>query len=101
MAKTLNLDSFNEILFGAFKDQSPKAKAEFLAVEIQTAYSMKIVQMEELVKALNEGRSYHEELKLVNNIDGNLDTLAAQLEELEMEHPEIMEEADEEEGETT
>ena len=95
MAKTLNLDSFNEIIFGAFKDQSPRAKAELLAVEIQTAYAMKIQQMEKVIENLNEGRPYHRDLELVNNIDRNLDRLSAQLDELEKAHPEIVGEKEE------
>ena len=91
MAKTLNIDSFNDILFAAFKEQSPKAKAELLIMEIQTAYALKIQHMENVIEALNEGRPYHQELELVNNIDRNLDHMGAQLEELKKAHPEILE----------
>ena len=92
MSKTLNINTFNEIIFGAFKDQSPRAKAELLQMEIQAAYSMKVQQMEEVIEDLNEGRPYHKNLQLVNNIDGNVDVLAEQLDELLKEHPEIKEE---------
>ena len=95
MGKTLNINTFNEIIFGAFKDQSPKAKAELLRMEINAAYTMKIQQMEEVIADLNEGRPYHKNLQTVNNIDGNLDDLAAQLDDLIKEHPEIKEELEE------
>lgn len=92
--KTLNLDTFNEILFEAFKDQTAEAKAELLAAELQAAFAVKIQMMEEVIEDLNRGRPYREHLKKVNNIDGNLDKLAAQLDELEKEHPEIVVDAE-------
>ena len=76
---TLNLDTFNEILFNAIK---PEKRAELLEAEINMAYGIKIQKMEELVIALNECKPYHEILKDVNNIDANCDLLMAQLEKL-------------------
>jgi hypothetical protein len=91
MAK-LNLDTFNEILFSAFKEQSPQNMLELLSVEIQSAYAMKIDQMEKVIADLNNGRPYHQNLQLVNNIDSNLDSLAEKVDKIYEEHPELRKE---------
>lgn len=89
MGKQLNLETFNEILFSAFKEQTPEAEYELYALEIQSAYAMKIEHMERVIADLNEERPYHEDLKLVNNIDSNLDILDKKLSALIEKHPEL------------
>lgn len=80
MNKTLNIDTFNEILFGfgALKDESDME--ELLLHEIEAAYAVKIKNMECLVKCLNEGLPYYEVLKTINNIDSKCDCLMKKLE---------------------
>lgn len=60
MSKELTIESFNEILFGALKDNAKKS--ELIAKELIMAYKMKIEAMEELVTKLNGGLPYHNEL---------------------------------------
>lgn len=86
MSKTLNLDTFNEILFGALKENTKKE--ELLQMEVEMAYGLKIQKMEELVECLNQGKPYHEILQQVNNIDGSCDYLMKQLEEVKGENEE-------------
>lgn len=95
MGKTLNLDTFNEILFGAFKEQTPAAMLELLTVELQSAMAMKIMAMEDVIKDLNQGKPYHQNLKKVNNVDSNLDSLGEKIEKLIQEHPELKKKAEE------
>ncbi len=96
MGKQLNLDTFNEILISAFKDQGPKSIHELYRLELDMAYSTKVEKMENLVEALNNGRPYHKILQEVNNVDSNCDALLKKLQELEEAHPELKEQ---EEGE--
>ena len=76
MSKKLTIESFNEMLFGALKDNVKKSK--LIAQEI----------MEELVTKLNGGLPYHNELQKVNNIDAFLDKLGKLLNEAEQEEKE-------------
>ena len=91
MKKQLNLDTFNEILFGAFKEQTPKNKLELLRMELEFAMTAKIEAMEAVIRDLNEGKvaECHQDLTTVNNIDSNLDALGKQIDELIAEHPEL------------
>ncbi len=92
--KTLNLETFNEIIFDSFKDEyrTPEGLRDLLVTELQAAYSIKIQAMEELVNKLNNGLSYHEQLKVVNNIDSSLDYIGGKLKEIEKEHTELTQE---------
>lgn len=83
MSKKLTIESFNEKLFGALKDNVKKS--ELIAQELSMAYQMKIEAMEELVDKLNGGLPYHNELQKVNNIDASLDKLGKLLNEIEQE----------------
>ena len=96
----LNLDTFNEILFSAFKDehQNPQGMLELLSMEIQAAYGMKIDQMEKVIDDLNNGRPYHENLRLVNNIDSNIDSLVEKVDKIYEEHPELRKEEKDDDG---
>lgn len=91
----MNLDTFNEILFGAFKEQTPAAMLELLTVELQSAMMMKITAMEDVIRNLNKGKPYHQNLRKVNNIDSNLDSLGEKIEKLIEEHPELKKKAEE------
>ena len=42
MGKKMDLETFNEILFSAFKEQSPKALHDLYVMELNTAYGIKI-----------------------------------------------------------
>ena len=95
MGKQLNLDTFNEVLFGAFKEQTPAAMLELLTVELQSAMMMKITAMEDVIRDLNKGKPYHQNLRKVNNIDSNLDSLGKKIEKLIEEHPELKKKAEE------
>lgn len=95
MGKQLNLDTFNEILFGAFKEQTPENMLELLTVELQSAMGMKIMAMEDVIRDLNEGKPYHQNLKKVNNIDSNLDALGEKIDRLIKQHPELKKKAEE------
>lgn len=97
----MNLDTFNEILFSAFKDEhkNPKGKLELLSLEIQMAYGTKIDQMEKVIDDLNNGRPYHKNLDIVNNIDSNIDLLEEKINKIYEEHPELKEEESEDEDE--
>lgn len=79
MSKTLNLETFNQILFGAIKEEN---HLELLEIELETAMYSKIQEMEKLVDALNDNMPYHKILKTINNIDSNCDLLARKIEEL-------------------
>lgn len=80
MNKTLNLDTFNQILFGAIEEEH---HIELLQIELETAMYSKIQEMEKLVDALNNNMPYQKILKTINNIDSNCDLLARKIEELE------------------
>lgn len=86
MSKGLTIESFNEVLFDALKDNVKKS--ELIAYELSMAYQMKIEAMEELVVKLNDGLPYHNELQKVNNIDVSLDKLGKLLKETEQEEKE-------------
>ena len=91
MGKKMDLETFNEILFSAFKEQSPKALHDLYVMELNTAYGIKIQCMEKVINDLNEGLPSHENLQEVNNVDSNLDRLHEKIVQLEKEHPEIKE----------
>ena len=91
MGKKMDLETFNEILFSAFKELSPKALHDLYVMELNTAYGIKIQCMEKVINDLNEGLPYHENLQEVNNVDSNLDRLHEKIVQLEKEHPEIKE----------
>ena len=95
MDKKLNLDTFNEILFSAFKEQSPKNLHDLYVMELNMAYELQIHCMETVINDLNEGLPYHEDLQKVNNVDSNLDRLHEKIVQLEKEHPELTEVDDE------
>lgn len=78
MSKTLNLETFNNILTEAGIDRK-----ELLENELRMAYGVKVTKMEELVAALNEGRPHHKILEQVNNIDNNCDLIAEELKWIE------------------
>lgn len=89
--KELNIDTFNEILFSAFKEQTPENMADLLMHEISFAYGIKVQKMEELIKRINDKLPYHDVLQEVNNIDASLDQLNDKLTTFIKEHPELKE----------
>lgn len=91
MSEKLNLNTFNKLLFSAFKDQSPEALLKLYAIELKSAYALKIQAMEEVIDDLNNNKPYGIDLQKVNNIDSNLDFLQEQMEKLEKENPQLRE----------
>lgn len=88
----LNIGTFNEVLFTALKDNSPKGKIDLLKAELSMAYAMKIEAMEKVIHALENGRGYMQDVQKVRNIDRSCDALKSMIDEIYAEHPELMEE---------
>ena len=88
----LNIGTFNEVLFTALKDNSPKEKIDLLKAELSMAYAMKIEAMETVIDALENDRGYMQEMERLRNIDRSCDTLGNMIDEIYKEHPELMEE---------
>ena len=88
----LNIETFNEVLFTALKDNSPKGKLDLLKAELSMTYAMKIEAMETVMDALENGRGYMQDMEKVRNIDRSCDTLKNMIDEIYTEHPELMEE---------
>lgn len=86
MKKELNLETFNDILFGAMKPDTKKS--DLLAKELELAYGIKVQAMEKLVDALNSNKDYANILKKVNTIDDNCGVLGDMLEKAEAEERE-------------
>ena len=81
----LTLDTFNEILFGALKDSSPKGRLELLENEIQMCAMLLTGKMAELCDELVE-KGYESELfSEINGIKENTETLMKQADELRKE----------------
>ena len=91
MGEKLNLETFNNLLFSAFKDQSPEALLRLYAMELESAYALKIQAMEQVIDDLNNNKPYGIDLQKVNNIDSNLDYLQEKMETLEKENPQLRE----------
>ena len=77
MAGMLNIEAFNRILCDA-----GVPREELLVMELQTAYSLKIQKMEELVAAINTNGCIRNIMDTINNIDSNLDKIGNELEEI-------------------
>lgn len=88
----LNIGTFNEVLFTALKDNSPKGKIDLLKAELSMAYAMKIEAMEKVIHALENGRGYMQDVQKVRNIDRSCDAIKSMIDEIYAEHPELMEE---------
>lgn len=83
---TFNLESFNKILMKAIHKEKHK---ELIKIELQTAYQMKICEMENLVDLLNlthgnrptqtAWADINKLLQRINNIDSNCDALGEKL----------------------
>lgn len=95
----MNLDSFNEILFKALKDQSPGGQMELLMIEREAAYGMKVQAMETLVERLNNGQPWRDALKNVNAINSSCDKLQSRIDEILEANPELRKALEEEEPE--
>ena len=88
----LNIETFNEVLFTALKDNSPKGKLDLLKAELSMVYAMKIEAMETVMDAIENGRDYMQEMERLRNIDRSCDTLGNMIDEIYKEHSELMEE---------
>ena len=97
-AKTLNLDTFNEMVFAAFENQTPETKLELLRVECLIAYQMKIQAMEALVQRLNDNLPYDDELFMVSTINKFCGKLGGSIDALIEKYPELKNVIEESEG---
>ena len=79
----MNLEQFNNILFGAFKDQSIESRIKLIETEI-TAASEVYVEAAFAVLDELENKSYESEaFDKVKNIKSNIEDLLQELEDLE------------------
>ena len=95
----LNIDTFNEILFKALKDDSPKGKLELLKAELEMAFMMHIDCMSKVIEDLNNGRRYQSNLEKVNASNHACECLVKQIDEILAEHPELKDQNDGKENE--
>ena len=81
--KTLNLDTFNEILYGALKDQSPQGKLELLEAEFNMIAGLFMDKCGDLLDELNE-KGYESDLfTQIKNIKANSEGLLEEYEYLQ------------------
>lgn len=80
---TLNLESFNEILFGALKDESPQGKIELLKGELELCSQIFCEKAAQVLDELEETGYDSKLFRELNNIKGASEKIIKQLEELE------------------
>lgn len=91
--KTLNMDTFNEILITALKDQSPKGVMELYMDEMGIICEMELAAVTAYLEAQdgNAPATAKKLLRELRNIDGNRLAMQAKMEALAEEHPELNE----------
>lgn len=82
MAK-LNLETFNEILFGALKDDSPEGKLEMIKAELQIVQNIMFDMIGDLLDELHDSGYQGETFLKIENLKSNTECLIEQMEELE------------------
>lgn len=83
--KKLDLNSFNDILFGAFKEQTSQNKKELLIHELKMANVILDNYTNDLLDELEE-RNYQSKLfTRIHNIKSNMEHLMEQIEEIDEE----------------
>lgn len=80
---TLNLESFNEILFGALKDTSTQGKIDMIRAELEMVANVFMEACGEVLDELEQNGYKSEKFDKVMNIKNNTEHLLEQLEELE------------------
>ena len=81
----LNLDSFNDILFSAFKEQSVEKKIELLEHEISFSSEMFLDEVATLLEELDKNNYQSEQFEIIKNIMNNTARLIKQVEGLKNE----------------
>lgn len=80
--KHFNLDTFNDILTSALKDQSPKGKLELIEAELKMIADMLFNEMAELMDELEQAGYKSERFSRIMNIKSNTEGLSWKAEEL-------------------
>jgi len=78
----LDMNSFNDILFGALKEQTPETKIKMLHLELDMAQAVLIEEMFNLMDELVEKNYQSEQFTKINNIKDNMEILIDQISEL-------------------
>ena len=79
----LNLETFNDILFGALKDQSVEGQIKLLKAELNMIGDMLFSETSELLDELEQCGYESERFTRIKNIKSNSEGLLLKLEELE------------------
>ena len=79
----LNLETFNDILFGALKDQSVEGQIKLLKAELNMIGDMLFSETAELLDELEQCGYESERFTRIKNIKSNSEGLLLKLEELE------------------
>lgn len=80
--KHFNLDTFNDILTSALKDQSPKGKLELIEAELSMIADMLFNEMAELMDELEQAGYQSERFSRIMNIKSNTEGLLMEAAEL-------------------
>lgn len=81
----LNLESFNDILFGALKDQSKEGKLKMIEAELSMIANMMFDEMAELMDELEKNGYESERFTKIKNIKNNTESLVLEAEKLRKE----------------
>ena len=79
----LNLETFNDILFGTLKDQSVEGQIKLLKAELNTIGDMLFSETAELLDELEQRGYESERFTRIKNIKSNSEGLLLRLEGLE------------------
>ena len=79
----LNLETFNDILFGALKDQSVEGQIKLLKAELNMVVDMLFSETAELLDELEQCGYESERFTRIKNIKSNLEGLLLTLKGLE------------------
>ena len=82
---TLNLETFNNILFGALKDNSPMAKIKMLEAEISMVADVFMNEVAELLDELDKSGYKSPQFQKIQNIKNNTEGLVIELQKLKKE----------------
>lgn len=78
----LNLETFNNILFGAFKEQTPEKKIELIEMELTIVADVMMDKVGTLLDELAESGYKSEVFTEITNIKNNTECLITELQEL-------------------
>ena len=85
----LNLETFNDILFGALKDQSVEGQIKLLKAELNMVVDMLFSETAELLDELEQCGYESERFTRIKNIKSNSEGLLLKLEGLEQKLKEM------------